>query len=197
MKKLLFITTLLICSCMPPEEKQSATASDTADAIKDDVKSDSINIAGCLEQFSTDYKRASKRPDVDEIMGELDDFDDAVKNIELPDSSKAVKKMQSKLRALLVKIQTEDFPILRKHYIKTDAERMWQIDIDVKPGGARCTDITYIGGKFASHAEIMDFHQNIHEFLERLRFRRANYKWIPHDDNFTYYKLDSKKDAEL
>ncbi|HVZ95412.1 MAG TPA: hypothetical protein VG847_00950 [Chitinophagaceae bacterium] len=158
---------------------------------------DSINMEYSIDQFSKDYKRAKDRTTIADIKDEADELDQTADDLKNIIANNRYKKRSEVLRNLLLKIQREDFPIMRKTYIKIFKEQLWDQDINVEGYGPRWDNISYVAGIFASHANIKEFYSNIETSINLLRFKRVNFKWIEDDDNYTYYKVDSKKDSEL
>lgn len=96
----------------------------------------------------------------------------------------------SSLRHYCVKrraeIMDEAKPKLRKRYIKTLGDKLWEDDIKVKGNGKT---ITFIGGVFAANRNIKDFEDKIEDTLKKLGFKRVIYKWVDADVEYTYYDL--------
>jgi len=80
-------------------------------------------------------------------------------------------------------------PLYRKHLVKIMADRFWEENIDVKATGKDCTVLWFIGGHFASNKNIKNFQELILKEIKPFGFKRVCYKWIEHDDEYTYYDL--------
>lgn len=107
----------------------------------------------------------------------------------------AAKKEAATLKSVAAKMQAKEFPRMRAAYVKMLKEKLWENDIVVsKVGNAT---IQFTGGLFAANKNIKDFHTTIHDQIEPLRFRQAQYKWYSGDDEFTYYDIKVPKDSEL
>lgn len=78
-------------------------------------------------------------------------------------------------------------PNYRKKYVKLAADKLWENDIKVKGSG---TQIWFIGSLFAANKNIKDFHQGIVSTLHDYGFKRACYKWVDADVEYTYYDID-------
>lgn len=77
-------------------------------------------------------------------------------------------------------------PQYRKYYVKTASQILWKHDIKVKSSG---TTIWFIGAVFALNANIQEFHDDQANKLRTLGFKRACYKWVDANVEYTYYNL--------
>lgn len=77
-------------------------------------------------------------------------------------------------------------PQYRKYYVKTASQILWKHDMKVKSSG---TTIWFIGAVFARNANIQEFHDDQCAKLRTLRFKRACYKWLDANVEYTYYDL--------
>lgn len=77
-------------------------------------------------------------------------------------------------------------PQYRKYYVKTASQILWKHDIKVKSNG---TTIWFIGAVFARNANIQEFHTDQESKLRTLGFKRACYKWVDANVEYTYYDL--------
>jgi hypothetical protein len=77
-------------------------------------------------------------------------------------------------------------PEYRKYYVKTARNILWKHDIKVKSTG---TTIWFIGAIFARNANIQEFNDDQCSKLRTLGFKRACYKWVDADVEYTYYDL--------
>jgi hypothetical protein len=196
----LFLSTVLI-SCISPETKVSGLAVDTTSAATQETTTTatfSQKLQSQIDNFSSkNYQRAKARESKEEILSEASDFEEAADVLQLPYSSKEDKSKAAELRKVLSRVQKQDFPILRKNYARWTKEKVWEQNMKVELEGSNNTTLTLIWGDFADHATIKKMQTELVDVFEKLRFKRVNYKWIPHDDDYTYYDIDSKKDEEL
>lgn len=81
------------------------------------------------------------------------------------------------------------FRSLRIQYVKMLNNDAWEDNIEVSVSGKNKDVITFVGGLFASHRYIKKFHEQILPHLLIMQFKRANYKWIEHDDKYTFFDL--------
>lgn len=77
-------------------------------------------------------------------------------------------------------------PQYRKYYVKTASQILWKHDMKVKASG---TTIWFIGAVFARNANIQEFHEDQANKLRTLGFKRACYKWVDANVEYTYYDL--------
>lgn len=77
-------------------------------------------------------------------------------------------------------------PQYRKYYVKTTGQILWKHDIKVKSSGRT---IWFIGAVFARNANILEFQQDQADNLRTLGFKKACYKWVDADVEYTYYNL--------
>lgn len=76
-------------------------------------------------------------------------------------------------------------------------DKLWEHDIDVTLGGANNTTLKFSGGYFAANANIKETQKSLQEILTSLRFKQTQYRWYNGQDEYTYYKIESSKDAIL
>lgn len=95
------------------------------------------------------------------------------------------------------KIQSSEFPKMRMAYKDAIKDKLWLENIDVSVKGKGNSTIEFIGGSFASNKVKQASQETLSEILYMLRFKRTHYKWIKHDDEYTYYTIDSPSDSEL
>ena len=77
-------------------------------------------------------------------------------------------------------------PQYRKYYVKTASQILWKHDMKVKSSG---TTIWFVGAVFARNANIQEFHDDQANKLRTLGFKRACYKWVDANVEYTYYDL--------
>ena len=107
-----------------------------------------------------------------------------------------VIKLGLKLKSKVSKIQTKEFPNLRKKYAKIAAQIMWESDIDVSVNGTGKKYINFAGGIFATNKNKKDFQIKLQEVLEMYRFNQARYRWYKGEREYTYYTIFEGKDSE-
>lgn len=112
-------------------------------------------------------------------------------------SVKKDKDLAKRLKYKISKIQTKEFPKIRKAYGKLMAKKLWEHDITVTTSGSRNQRINFVGGMFAANKNKKQFQEEIHENLYLYRFDRSNYRWYKGQDEYTYYKISSPSDKEV
>lgn len=173
-------------------------------------------VSDSLSQARDDSMRvARQKEDFEELLRRVDLYDansyggsaqDAIAGAEelnsmavdlssrVNDESPIVRKQAATARKKLVGIQVKSFPILRRAWVKHADNTMWESDIDVVGSG---TTVTFIGGVFAANKNVAEFYGTVSGALERLRFKRANFKWYSGDDEYQYYTIKSKADSAM
>lgn len=86
------------------------------------------------------------------------------------------------------------YPALRKQYAKAIGQRLWRDNWEIEQRGTR---ITFIKSAFANNANIADAHGLVKKNLYYLRFKRAEYKWIKSESEYTYYDIESRPDTQV
>lgn len=113
----------------------------------------------------------------------------ALKGQKLADSEKI-----KKLEAAIKKKKSTVFPKLRTAYGLLLKEKLWEENIKVEQSGKT---LTLIGVTFANNKNVKTAHEAIEHQLHDFRFKRINYLWIEHDDEYNYMDLISKEDTDF
>ena len=106
-------------------------------------------------------------------------------------------RLALELRKKLVAKQVSEYPKIRQAYAEIARKALWQEDIDVTLSGPNDTTLTLVGAVFASNKGIASLQVNLEKVLEELRFKRVNYKWIKHEEDYQYFDVNSVSDSEL
>lgn len=101
-----------------------------------------------------------------------------------PDVAPIVEENSKKAKKILPEVMT----ICRRQYAKQAKDKLWEENIDVQTSNGGTT-ITFIGGIFANNKNIKNWQEQCGSQLKELGFKRVQYKWIPHDPDYTYYDL--------
>lgn len=131
---------------------------------------------------------------VDWIISTLDLFESAKAILNIYNNSEYndVKTSRKNLETKLISTQKKLFPTLRGEYCKIINDQLRIDDYKVK---CNWTTITIIHHSFALNKNISEFHSAVVTILERLRFKRANYKWVDSSyTEYTYYTMDTLSD---
>ena len=112
-------------------------------------------------------------------------------------SSEEDKQLASEIKKKLIAKQVKEYPKMRKAYTQFAHNTLWKEDIDVSSSGSTYTTITLVGSIFASNKGIASIEGTIESMLKELRFKRVNYKWIAHEEEYQYFDLKTPSDSEL
>lgn len=107
------------------------------------------------------------------------------------------EQKRQKFRSLVVKKHKLGFPILRDAYGPAARKNLWESNGSARTIGAGYRTVEFVSTVFANNANIKKIQTDMHENLLMLRFTRAEYKWIKHASEFTYYTLEPPKDTDL
>ena len=108
----------------------------------------------------------------------------------------SINEKSVKLKNEVIKFQESNFPIIRRKYTNNLNSKLWEENIEVKCLNKSCTKIEYIGSAFANNKNIKKAYEAMSNDINELRFKQVNFKWIKHDDEYTYFTIDSKTDKE-
>jgi hypothetical protein len=106
-------------------------------------------------------------------------------------NSKEIISKAEELYNKALKLQQKELPKMRKEFCDDIGAKLWEENITVICKGTNNTTIEFIGGIYANNKNIKSSQENISETLNTLKFKKVNYKWIKHDDEYTYYDLDN------
>ncbi len=115
----------------------------------------------------------------------------------ITNNDEEIKKLANQLKKEVSKLQTKEFPIMRKNYGKLADDLLWEHNIDTKTLGSDYATLELIGGIFANNKNIKDMHNTLFEMLQLLRFDKVIYKWYEYDKDYTTFKIDSLRDNEV
>ncbi|MBU3807893.1 MAG: hypothetical protein H9802_05685 [Candidatus Phocaeicola faecipullorum] len=88
------------------------------------------------------------------------------------------------------KILKKALPLYRKQVTQIMKDRLWEENINVSVSGNANTVLWFTGGIFASNKQIKLFQEQIESEVRTFGFKRTCYKWIKHDNEYTYYDLN-------
>ncbi len=112
-------------------------------------------------------------------------------------SSTSTRQVGDTLIKAVKKLQIEQFPKMRKVYGDAVSQAMWVNDVSVGINGVGNSTITFVAAPFATNRNVAKIHSEVVETLTALRFKRANYKWIPSASEYPYYKIESLNDGDI
>jgi hypothetical protein len=108
-----------------------------------------------------------------------------------------IKSLVKQLRPKVARLQTKEFPIMRKEYAKVVGNKLWENDIEVSANGTGRKYINFTGGIFAANKNKKDFQTELQEILTMFRFKQSRYRWYKGADEYTYYTIYEGKDTDL
>jgi hypothetical protein len=115
--------------------------------------------------------------------------------VEAEQNDPSLKKLAAAYRAELSRTQVAMFPKLRKAWAEYMNEKMWEANVTVNAKGPRNQTLKFVGGYFASNANIKSTEDTLHETINALRFKRTEYSWIPDADGWAYTILTPEDKA--
>jgi hypothetical protein len=149
-------------------------------------------IKGQLDAIEMTYKKEGiSANNYNNILSAMDiissDYNELLEKTR--DDQQIAKKIQS-LKSSISKMQVKIFPKLRKAFADNAKRKLWEEDIKVQFSG---TSISFIGHIYASNKNIKDFYETMSDVLNKLRFKRVNFKWTEYAE-YTYYTISSSND---
>jgi len=167
---------------------------------------DSLNIVKKIDQLEREIKSINKGIDFSTYRGTVDALQmeiilfgtwaDIIMEGENSDDYK-LKKLSKKLKIKVTRLQSKEFPILRKEYAKIFGKKMWENDIVISANGNGRKIINFTGGLFAANKNIKDFQTQLNEVLTIFRFKKSHYRWYKGANEYTYYTIYEGKDTDL
>lgn len=148
--------------------------------------------------YAGNYKYTPSN-DINSLYGELETFAEwwgLIKDSEKYEENE-IKNLGDNLRSKTVRIQQITFPKLRKSYGEISNRLLWEQNISVKTIGRSHTTIELVAGMFSDNGNKKEVQEMLSENFYRFRFKRSQYKWYKHDDEYTYYTMESDKDKEI
>lgn len=206
-KPLLIIAIILAAFyfvCKPSKKSEEYGSTQTKienekNVVEDKPVDPTVQLKFRLGVLEETLERAKLRTTKSEIFAERKIFEATEEDITevYNNKEKKVVELRDKLAKKLKQIQIEDFPILRKNLGKDLSEVMWEQNVTVTTGGGKSEIITFTGGSYANNKNIKDSYESIKEVLTLMRFKTANFKWYKGADEYTYYTIPSRKDADV
>ncbi len=113
-------------------------------------------------------------------------------------NDKELNKLVAELETKVIKIQINEFPLMRTHYMLLHKHDLWKENIELSLVGKDVNTMQLVGAAFANNKAIDNVQTTIVDVLRALRFKKTIYKWIPSDDSPTIYDLySSSSDKEI
>jgi len=112
-------------------------------------------------------------------------------------NNNAVKANGERLERKVKSLQAKEFPKLREAYADIAQELFLDADVDVRISGKTKSTLHLTGYDFINDVTIKKVQRDLDETLTQFRFKRINYKWSQHSDEYKYYDMDTPKDSEV
>jgi len=170
-------------------------------------KKDSLRVAS-IRSTNDSIRRADEKAEIANLIGQCD-FDNFSNIEDLNDLGKKRRSLvnlrdlvdvyRSDSKTLANKfdhLQLRLFPYFRKRMAALYNEAVWIEDGVVKARGRNNEILRLIAADFAANRNIKEVHDAILNNLKTFRFKRVEFLWYEHDDEYTYYKIDSPKDSD-
>jgi hypothetical protein len=106
-------------------------------------------------------------------------------------------KLAQQLKTQVVKMQSKEFPLMRKEYVSVSRDLVWKDNIQVNASGPASSTITFTSGLFLNNKNISDSQDKLSKILTDFRFQKCQYKAYEAQESFSYYSLKSPKDGEI
>ena len=109
------------------------------------------------------------------------------------------KKLAEQLKALVIKKQVADFPVIRKAYASVLKDKLFNEQVDnVTASGAGNTVLTFTGSPFVSNKFVSAVAEASYNAVTLLRFKRTEYMWSTNQSqDYKYKTFDGVSDTAL
>lgn len=104
---------------------------------------------------------------------------------------------RKKFIAALSAKQKAALPVLRDKYGPAMRDELWESDGKARTIGGGYRTVEFISAMFAANRNIKASHEAVYPDLMKLRFTRAQYKWLDADVEYSFYKLTPPGDGEV
>lgn len=121
----------------------------------------------------------------------------ALYNEALNHKDKQVKEQSNILKDKIIKVQTKQFPELRKSYVQSKEAVLKQENIQIASSGNRNEILVFTSEKFEPKQSQKSFLKNINEIVYDLKFTKVIFKWSADNKDSKEYKISSKTDSEI
>lgn len=178
-----------------PTADSTATINNSIEQAKQVLRIDSAKLSDGYFEKIEDIKSVKELSQKREYLHELAMLDYLINKI--PDQNifndSQVKPQFEANRQKAQKVYKKVMPKYRDKYRKLLGNALWEENIKVKGSG---TNIMFIGGIFANNKNIKDFHTQICGDLQVFGFKRASYKWVDANVEYTYYDIEPLSSLE-
>jgi hypothetical protein len=101
------------------------------------------------------------------------------------------------MRRRLSALQVQAFPVLRDAYGPLMRQVLWEHDAKMRTFGPGFRTVEVISAHFAANRNIQQIHNTVEAAFTRMRFTRAQYKWLDANVEYSYYSLASPADGDV
>jgi hypothetical protein len=176
-------------------ERVLAADKDVNAATDDDAYAERVEDVWLPQLKSVPTKPPETIPEVWDVVSKFEQVAQGLKDGAKVQSQTAVAA-RKRLKAALVARQVAVYPALREGFAKATYGLMWQHNVEVRSQGPGSRQIVWVGGLFASNANVQSAEDAVEANLIRLHFARSAYRWIPDADGWNY-KLASPEDKSV
>lgn len=114
------------------------------------------------------------------------------------DLTDAEKAKVRRLHGLVVRAQQRAFPAIRRAWVASKRQAMWENDVEVSATGTGARTISFTAAMFAANRNIQTVQESIRENLCLFRFGRSQYRWYRSASEYTYYTMsECPKDSDI
>lgn len=184
-----FFALLVLANLGDKEESNKEdTQNKTSNTEINDVENISKQIDNELKAFEKPFSRGNigYKGMITMFRG----YSEIISKAKLTNNKEVITKADELYNKAL-KIQLKELPKMRKEFCDDIGAKLWEENISVVCKGSNNTTIELVGGIYANNKNIKNSQESISETLNLLKFKRVNYKWIKHDDEYTYYDLEN------
>ena len=158
--------------------------------IKDKLQSelDLINAGIDFSKYRGSIKALESEALLFESWVELVNEGDSCENLE-------IRKIANQIKNNVIKIQTKEFPQLRKEYAKVLSRELWEKDISVFVSGSGNKYLNLTGGTFVSNTNKQEYATDLFKKLFPFRFKELRFRWYEGQDEYTFYRIPTCVDT--
>lgn len=140
-----------------------------------------------LDTFSVNNYKS-----VYDVVDEFDRIRGFSFNMSNLDSTCYIK--DSLLRAKLVRVEIQTFPVLRKIHAANLGKHKWEFDIHISAKEATNNELVLISQAFVNRSNLVQIHEQIQNYAFRLRFKKVIFR---HKNDIEVIETNSATDDEL
>lgn len=100
----------------------------------------------------------------------------------------------SLLRAKLIQVEVQTFPVLRKIHAGNLEKHKWEFDIQISANGVTNNELVLISQAFVKRSNLIQIHEQIQNYAFRLRFKKIIFRY---KNDIEVIETNSATDDEL